>query len=532
MYQTEFNEFRVLTPEQVKHLVFKSSNKFSELDPMPTWMIRDSIDEVLPALTKIINLSLTLGNMPKSLKIEIIKPLLKKLELELIKKNYRPVSNLAFLGKLIERAVALQIVDHMQANGLMDMFQSAYKMYHSTETALLRVQNDILMQLDKTNAVVLVLLDLSAAFDTIDHAILLKRMAKRCGFKGTVLKWIKSYLSDLKQKVVIDDEESVTKDIKYGVPQGSVLGPILFTIYMLPLGELIRKHGLEYHIYADDTQLYIAFSPIDKNESTKAKYNIEKCIKIIKDYLLENKMKLNDDKTVLLIIGTSTQLKKVNFDDINIGTINIKSTNKAKNLGVIFDDEMKLTHHVNNICRTGFYNIKNFAAIRKHLDLETAKVAAHAFVTSTLDYANSLLYGLPKKQINKIQLVQNAATRVVMKLMKYDHITEARKKLHWLPIEARIDFKIIVLTWKGLNNMAPSYIRDMLKINERRTDLRSNNSIILEVPKTKLKGCGDRAFCKAAPILWKDLPHELRNTEKLNTFKSRLETHLFKKYYA
>ncbi len=128
-------------------------------------------------------------------------------------------------------------------------------MYHSTETALLRVQNDILMQLDKGDAVLLVLLDLSAAFDTIDHAILLKRMAKRCGFKGTVLNWIKSYLSDGKQKVVIDGEESDTKNIKYGVPQGSVLGPILFTIYMQPLGDLIRKQDLKYHIYADDTQL-------------------------------------------------------------------------------------------------------------------------------------------------------------------------------------------------------------------------------------------------------------------------------------
>ncbi len=134
----------------------------------------------------------------------------------------------------------------------MDIFQSAYKMYHSKETTLLRVHNDILMQLDKTNAVVLVLLDLSAAFDTIDHEILLKRMAKRCGFKGTLLKWIKSYLSDRKLKVVIKWEESMFKDIK---PQGSVLGPILFTIYMLPLGELIRKHGLEYHIYADDIQI-------------------------------------------------------------------------------------------------------------------------------------------------------------------------------------------------------------------------------------------------------------------------------------
>ncbi len=125
-------------------------------------------------------------------------------------------------------------------------------------------------------------------------------------------------------------------------------------------------------------------------------------------------MKLNDEKTVLLIMGTSTLFEKVNFDDINIETINVKSNDKAKNLGVIFNNEIKLKHHVNNICRTGFYNIIFFTAIRNHIDLKTATVAAHAFVTFMLDYSNLLLSGLPKKEINKIQLVQNAVTRVNM----------------------------------------------------------------------------------------------------------------------
>jgi exonuclease III len=531
LFKTEFNNFKELTQEQVKGMVFKSPNKFCDLDPMPTWMIRDCIEEVLPLLTKIINLSLRLGEMPDDLKLAIIKPLLKKLGLDLVKQNYRPVSNLAFLGKLIERIVALQIVDHLQANNLMDMFQSAYRKYHSTETALLRVQNDILMHLDKADTVMLVLLDLSAAFDTIDHEILFNRMEKRCGFKGNVLKFLKSYLSKRKQKVVIDDKESSTKDLKYGVPQGSVLGPILFNIYLAPLGNLIRKHGLQYHIYADDTQLYIAFSPLDKDKGAKAKLNMEKCISIIKDFLLENRMKLNDSKTEFLIMGTANKLKNVNFDDIKIGQVQIKAVKKAKNLGVMYDCEGKLTQQVSNICKIGFYCVRNLAAIRKSLDLKTAKIAAAAFTTSSLDYCNALLHGLPKNQIHKIQLVQNSAARVVMSLNKHDHITQARKELHWLPIEARCKFKIITLTWKALNKMGPTYIKDLLKIKTCRLGLRSNNSIILEIPKTNLIGCGNRAFCKAAPVLWNDLTEELRNTEKLDTFKSRLKTKLFKDYY-
>ncbi len=138
-------------------------------------------------------------------------------------------------------------------------------------------------------------------------------MEKRCGIKSTALKIIKSYLSERKQKVLIGDKESSTKDVKYGVPQGSVLGPILFQIFMAPIKDLIKDLGLEYHIYADDAKLYLAFNPLDNNDSVRAKINIENCITIIKDFLLENRMKLNDDQTEFFIMGTSTKLKKVNL---------------------------------------------------------------------------------------------------------------------------------------------------------------------------------------------------------------------------
>ena len=181
------------------------------LDPIPTWLLHECINEALPLITRIINLSLKLGNMPESLKTAIITPLLKKLDMELIKKNYRPVSNLPFLSKLIEKAVAIQLIDHLVENKLMDTFQSAYRKFHSTETALLRVQNDILMGMDKGKVAMLLLLDMSAAFDTIDHEIMLKRLSERCGIKGTALKWFSSYLSNRYQSVVIGKSQSKPK---------------------------------------------------------------------------------------------------------------------------------------------------------------------------------------------------------------------------------------------------------------------------------------------------------------------------------
>jgi hypothetical protein len=533
-FTTKLTKFKILSEADVKKIVLKSPNKYCELDPIPTALLRECIDEILPILTTIINLSLQLGNMPKSLKTAIITPLLKKLGLELVKKNYRPVSNLAFLSKLIERTVAMQLVDHLMENDLMDMFQSAYREGHSTETALLRVQNDILMELDRGNVVLLVLLDLSAAFDTIDHEMLLDRLSTRCGIGGTSLKWFHSYLNDRTQKVNIGSSHSTAEPLKYGVPQGSVLGPLLFSIYNSPLGEIIKKHEISYHFYADDGQLYLAFSPKDELPQQEARKKMMDCTKDVKAFLTANEMKQNDDKTEFLIIGTPGKLKQVLFNEIDICDARVPSSLKARNLGVFFDKEMNLNSQVNNLCRSGFYHIRNLSAIRNILDMDSAKLAANAFVTSTLDYGNSLLYGLPKTKINKLQVMHNAAARVVIKAHKSDRLsmTAVRKDLHWLPVEARIQFKTLALTWKAYHGTGPKYLTDLINKKQRSHNIRSNDDFLLNVPVTKLVTCGDRAFQNAAPLLWNNLPLPIRTTETLNSFKSKLKTYLFTKYYS
>ncbi len=530
-YKTLLTEFRLLSQQEVKKLVLDTANKHCTLDPIPTFLLREHIDETLPLITRIVNLSLKLGNMPDSLKIAIIIPLLKKLNMELLMKNYRPVSNLAFLSKVIEKAVAIQLIDHLIKNKLMDTFQSAYRKFHSTETALLRVQNDILMGMDKGKVAILLLLDMSAAFDTIDHDILLQRLSDRCGIQGTVLKWFRSYLSNRTQTVQIGNKQSQPKQLNYGVPQGSVLGPLLFTIYTLPLGDIIKQNNTNYQIYADDNELYLMFSPNTEESQMQAKGTVEQCIKETGRFMMENKMKRNDEKTEFMLIGTQAQLQKLKFDSLQVGNATVSPTDKARNLGVIFDKEMNLKAHVSYLCSSAFYHVRNLSAIRKSLDKKSAKTAAHAFVTARLDYGNSLLYGLPDNQINRLQLIQNAAARVVAKIRKYDHITPIRKELHWLPIKARIEFKILLLTWKALHGQAPHYLSELLTIQTYNRQLRKGSQNLLKVPRTYKRTCGDRAFEKAAPQLWNSLPEKIRSTENLETFKSQLKTHLFSQYY-
>ena len=200
--------------------------------------------------------------------------------------------------------VAGRLTDYMTENNLHEHLQSAYKPGHSTETALVKVQNDILTSIDQHGVVILVMLDLSAAFDTIDHDILCSRMENTLGITGQALAWFKSYLSGRTLRIMIDKSFSELKDILWSVPQGSVLGPLLFLIYLLPLGKLIRKHGLELHIYADDTQLYLAIKPITQQAVDIGVPRLEDCLTDIYTWMSQNKLKLNADKTEVLVLGT------------------------------------------------------------------------------------------------------------------------------------------------------------------------------------------------------------------------------------
>ena len=321
------------------------------LDLLPTQLLKTNVDILSPVIPRLVNLSLTTGKFPSSQKSAIITPLLKKASLNPESlKNYRPVSNLTFVSKLLERMVAKQLHEHRSKHQLYEKHQSAYRKRHSTETALTRVQNDILRAMDDSKATVLVLLDLSAPFDTVDYN--LERL-KQCGISGTAQSWFKSYLKDRSQKVHLHGSSSASSSLRFGVPQGSVLGPILFTIYTIPLGEICRLHVVQYHLYADDTQLYVSFKVDDAVDLLEAQRRIEMCIAEIKAGMVMFMLKLNNDKTELVIIAPPYFLhhNKVPLSSVQVGDSGILTSKSTRNIGVMFDHHMDMTTQVTKMCQ-------------------------------------------------------------------------------------------------------------------------------------------------------------------------------------
>ena len=284
------NIFLQLTEEEVRKLIMSSKSTTCELDPIPTSLLKEHISILLPLITKMVNLSLQTGVFPNEWKLALVTPLIKEPGLDTILINYRPVSNLCFVSKISEWAVISQQKEHIDHNCSLPILSSAYRQGHSTESALLKVHADILHNMEQQMITLLVLIDLSAAFDTVDHPILFQCLEKQYGFHDSVLSWDKSYLSDRKQCVILKGMHSNTFDLPFGVPQGSCLGPVLFTQYA---SSLFSNHSVNTHAYADDHQLYMAFSP-NLESQNQAVSCMESCLDDAKSWMISNKLKMND----------------------------------------------------------------------------------------------------------------------------------------------------------------------------------------------------------------------------------------------
>lgn len=347
---------------------------------------------------------------------------------------------------------------------------------------------------------------------------------------GAVLQWFRSYLTHRSVTVAIGNVSSDPVILDCSLPQGSKLGPRSYSDYTQPLGCLLRYLLILYHFYADDSQLFKSMSLKSTKSQHESAEHLSKCIQEVEKWTFHNKLKLNPNKTEFMVLCNKRNRHKVAVSELVLNDNALSETKTAKNLGVWIDNSLTMERHVNEVCKVCLYYLNWIRNIRPCLTVNMTKSLVQTLVISRIDYCNALLYKLPAYLLNKIQRVMNMAARLIFRASRDCSISELLRKLHWLKIEDRINFKILTLTWKCIHNETPDYISNLLSYDVPSRSLRSSTSLNLHIPRTRTK-YGDRSFQKSAPENWNRLPLGIRKQSSFQSFKRALKTYLFKNSY-
>ncbi|KAI2657279.1 hypothetical protein H4Q32_030279 [Labeo rohita] len=464
---TPLFSFCPLSEAEVSKLLLSSHPTTCPLDPIPSHLLQAISPTLLPALTHIINTSLLTRTFPTAFKQA--------------RQKHLNESSLTRYHCFSRRTVHWMLTS--QGSGVVTQLKLHY----------------------------------------LNHQILPSTLSS-LGITGIPLRWFESYLTGRSFRVAWGGEVSKAHHLATGVPQGSVLGPLLFSIYTTSLGPIIQAHGFSYHCYADDTQLFLSFQPDDPTVAAR----ISGCLADISEWMKEHHLQLNLAKTELLIFPATPTLQH-DFT-INLGTLTITPSSSARNLGVIFDDQLTFKDHIAKTARSCRFALYNIRKIRPFLTEQATQLLVQALVISRLDYCNALLAGLPSCTIKPLQMIQNAAARLVFNEPKRAHVTPLFITLHCLPIAARIKFKTLMLAYRTTTGSAPAYLHSLLPIYTPSRTLRSASERRLIVPSQRGTKSLSRTFSYTVPGWWNDLPTAIRNANSLTTFKQLLKTHLFRHY--
>ena len=351
-----------------------------------------------------------------------------------------------------------------------------------------KVVNDVLMATDSGKPSILLSLDISAAFDKLDHTRLLQRATELFGLDDIVTNWLKSYLTNRTSYVFFQNCRSSVVGCNTGVTQGSVLGPLLFSIFTSPVGQLISACNISYHQYADDTQLYTSVDPSSSADITR----LSSCAEAVTKWHLENCLLLNPSKTEVLVTGTRPQVSKFNNATADSNAFQFAGTsvcrsNAIRVLGVTIDQHLTFDNHVANIVQACNYHIRGLRHIRQLIDKDMglANTLTCSIVDCRLDYCNALLYGMTQRNFDGLQRVQNSLARLVCKAPYRCSSQPLLKSLHWLPVTERVMYKIATLTYKVRLHQQPSYLLQHIGLYHPARSLHSSNSMLLTVPPTK-----------------------------------------------
>ena len=539
--KSRLTEFNNIPEDDIKNTISRMATKSCELDPLPISIFKKAVEngKFLHIITRIVNLSLNKGQFANTWKTAIIKPLLKKLGLEIIHSSYRLISNLSFISKLTEKCFLDQFLEHCEHQKLLPDYQLAYRKNYSTETAIIKLCDDLLWAMEQQLVSFFIAIDLSAAFDTVDRNVLLSVLENKFGVGGTALELCDTYLCPRHCKVNINNSYSTPRELPFSVPQGSCAGPVLYSMYASTIQHIIMNNQISLYGYADNHGLRMTCKPDAESEISTVK-DLQDCLTSVKDWMDENQLKMNSSKAEIIIFGSRQQLSKTTMNSLyytmNSMCINgdkIEINDCIKYLGVWADQHLTFKHYIKIKCKTAKMELLKLKTIRPVLTIEAGNTLAMGTIISHVDYCNGIYSGLPETDLNKLQRVQNITAKIVLGKGKFVDPTDCLRTLHWLPIKYRVEYKILCMVYKCLSGDAPDYLKDLLKeYTTTRQGLQSEQSYKrLVVPRTVRKTFASRAFSVFGPSLWNQIPNYLKELRSLESFKKDLKTFLFNKAF-
>ena len=506
----------------VSKIITDISTNALGVDGISRDMILLTLPRTIGVITAIINKSIQTGVFPDIWKDALVKPI-PKINNPSELKDLRPISILPFMSKIVERVICHQLTEYLEASNILPQKQSGFRKGRGTATALLDVTDDILADMDVGRGAILVLLDFSRAFDTINHTLLLAKLAYY-GFDSNALSWFSSYLCDRSQRVEASDSSGIkmcseASAVTRGVPQGSILGPILFLIYTADITRSIKN--CRFHLYADDLQLYLSFNHKD---TISAVNQINLDLERISQWSDRNCLVLNPVKSKFMVMGTKSQIVKINSYSpiIKINGNDLVCVAEARNLGVLMDNRLRFHSHVMEVVRSCFYRLKVIYKVRQYLSEELRIYLCESLILSKLNYADTVIGECLLSHTKKlIQRVQNACARFCFTIPPRTHITPYLNKSNLMNMASRRSLHFACLLFGVMRTQRPAYLFEKLKFSSRQVRM-ATRLICPKYKTTAFRG----SFRYTATKCWNNIPPPIRNSCTLWSFKKYYKIHL------
>ena len=505
--------FKYVTPENIINAVNSFTSNALGVDLISVRFVKICLLLILPVLEHIFNYSMQNSCFPDLWKLSNIRPV-PKVKNPCTCKDYRPVSILCLLSKVLEKLVHVQVTDFINANSILPPLQSGFRKGHNTTTALLKVTDDIRRAIDKRLLTILMLLDMSKAFDCVHHTLLLTKL-KSINFSKSVILWFKSYLTGRHMRVYAGEEyQSEWTEVETGVPQGSVLGPLLFAIYLFDLPDILKF--CNYHMYADDIQLYLHF-PLELYGDTLMQLRTD-LLNLI-EYLNSHNLILNVDKTQTIVIGSIayvSQFYQGNYPPLEINGNVIPFQQVVKNLGIFMDSTLSWGEHCNYVINKVFGILaqlrRNFSYIPQHV----RRTLVQSLIFPHFDYILPLCTNITQCNLVKLQRAQNACVRFICNVSKFDHITPYYKHLNFLKLEDRQKMIVASMVYKIIHFKSPSYLYHSFQFMSSTSKRTRSSTMLLKYPSPRTEAFNLSFFIQACK-LWNSL--ELFNNTSIYSLK-------------